>query len=682
MTRNMNGNPISVRQNGNPDLSLPAGSLQCALRAFDGGADSVYLGMKNFSARKNAVNFSFEDLRKLKQFCIENGKKFYVTLNTLVSDSQLADVEKCLRQLDYIRPDGVIVQDLGIAHLIKTHHPELEIHASTQLAVHTPHGVEILKKAGFSRIVLARELSFEEIKRIRTSCPDTELKVFIHGAMCYGFSGLCMASEVLTGRSANCGECAQICRSWFSTDESAGKPAVQRKKFWPFSMKDLRLGDEILKLKEIGIDAFKVEGRMKSPEYTYRCAKYYRMILDGTPEDSPDLREQEKAMLLSFARENSACFFNTGSNGNKNSESLTCPDYPGHRGIRAGTIVKTMHGRAEIHFTEPVALHDGLLVIHKGQSAGFPVSHIEGGKSFISAGSTAQLDFPSEQFSEKPPQGCPVYCTSLHNMNLPLLPENLSPYRKPVDLLINLTDSALSVNGTEFPLNTGLQTAESDTDLHSVLHRIFSASDRSYFTCGKLEFANLSSVAKPFLPLSVLKRIRREFYEKLDADFVRNLEKPEPYTDCSSLPPVPVLDTDTLHAPVFHMPPLMFDEESCFREMDRIFGQAPDTWFGVNNIAQFAWAEKHKTAKIFADTFLYVKNTFAWQAINRIRKTEGIFTDSNPPLFISRTCIRHSSLGLPCSGCNGSYTLHLEQNGRSFLVKCRNCITTVTVLQL
>ena len=226
-----------------PELAIPAGSLQCALYAFKGGADAVYFGLKNFSARKGAVNFSFEDVRKIKALCLAENRKFYVTLNTLVSDSEMAEVIPLLRQLEYLQPDGVIVQDLGIAKVMREHFPSLPLHGSTQLAVHTIDGVKQLQELGFSRVVLSRELSFEEISAIRETCPDVELKVFILGALCYGFSGLCMASQFITGdghegcssRSANRGSCAQICRTWFHCNETDTDS-------WVFSMKDLCLG--------------------------------------------------------------------------------------------------------------------------------------------------------------------------------------------------------------------------------------------------------------------------------------------------------------------------------------------------------------------------------------------------------------------------------------------------------
>ena len=164
--------PETTERKHRCELALPAGSLQCALYAFKGGADAVYFGLKSFSARKGAVNFSFEDVRKIKAYCQANGKKFYVTVNTIVTNRELQDVSLLLKQLEYLQPDGLIVQDLGIAKLIREKFPSLPLHGSTQLAVHTINGVKELQKLGFTRVVLSRELSFDEIKAIRKACPD------------------------------------------------------------------------------------------------------------------------------------------------------------------------------------------------------------------------------------------------------------------------------------------------------------------------------------------------------------------------------------------------------------------------------------------------------------------------------------------------------------------------------
>ncbi len=216
------------------ELTLPAGSFASALQAFKHGADAVYLGLTSFSARQGAQNFTLDEVAKLKTLSVELQKKIYITINTLLDDDEIEKTIPLLRSLELLQVDGIIVQDIGLASIIHEKFPTIPLHASTQLAVHSVKGVEALVRLGFLRVVLARELTLDEIAHIRISCPDVSLKVFIHGAMCYGFSGLCMASTTLTDRSANKGECAQICRSWFTSESERD---ITQGYF--FSMKDL-----------------------------------------------------------------------------------------------------------------------------------------------------------------------------------------------------------------------------------------------------------------------------------------------------------------------------------------------------------------------------------------------------------------------------------------------------------
>lgn len=642
------------------ELALPAGNLQCALYAFKGGADAVYLGMKLFSARAGAVNFSFEDLRKLKKVCLEQNKKFYITLNTLVKDSDLNEVYHLLRQLEYIHPDGIIVQDLGIVNIIRRDFPSLSLHGSTQLAVHSVKGVQELKDLGFSRVVLSRELSFEEIKEIREKCPDIELKVFIHGALCYGFSGLCMASQQITGRSANCGSCAQICRTWFTckeTDEDA----------WFFSMKDLCLGQLVKKYQDIGIDSLKVEGRMKGPEYVYWTAKYYSQILDGLTEEDEQVRWAKQAMQIAFSRSTTKGFFDTGKNGSINCETMVSTDYPSHRGIEVGIIQKVLNNKAIIQATQPIAIRDGLQVTFNNETQGFALSYIDCSKSFIAEGEKATINFPSEKFSKKPEYGTKLMCTSRHNGNLSLISENISLYKKPVDITLNIQNDALEINNERFPLE--IQEAKKEQDIKQIIQSVFSSSDKSYFTLGNLSIKNSSNVKNPFLPLSILKQIRRDFYEKLDRDFEEYLEKEQ---NIHVLP----REKYTIDQNATRLNPIMFNEKKFFEDLEK---QNPSI-VGINNIAQVKWLKEHPQTRCFADVFMYAKNSEALALLKQeLPNIEGFVSEDEDkvPIFISRVCFRHNSLGLDCKNCSKDNTYHISQNEKNYLVKCKNCITTV-----
>ena len=679
------------------ELAIPAGSLQCALYAFRGGADAVYFGLKSFSARKGAVNFSFEDVRKIKSLCQAEGKKFYVTLNTLVNDREMNEVIPLLRQLEYLQPDGVIVQDLGIARIMRDHFPSLPLHGSTQLAVHTINGVKQLQELGFSRVVLSRELSFEEIEEIRQACPDVELKVFIHGALCYGFSGLCMASQFITGdghgcaecRSANRGSCAQICRTWFHCLETGSDS-------WLFSMKDLCLGEKVREYARIGIDSLKVEGRMKGPDYAYWSARYYRLLLDGHQESEQEVRWAREAMQISFSRDTTEYFFGTGKSGSTNSPNMVCASDPGHRGVQVGTIDKVLpNGKAIVRFTKPVALRDGLKV----QDISFSLRHIDGGKSFISEGETATISFPSEEFEKRPGFGCPVFCVSRHNLNMGLLNENIPLYKKPLDITVTITDNSLIINREAFPVD--VQQAKSQSDIAEILTKVFEASDKSFFTVGRVCVQNGSSFENPFIPMSVLKQIRRSFYQNQDDTFEAGLGAPsseeKPSDAVSGILPKrallglwdKIMEIDGRS--YLPLSPVMFNEKEYLGDVDKKLEENPSLIVGLNNIAQVLWAKKHPEVQFFADVFLYTQNTESYSVLKaRLPNLAGSYEldkdtpfdytgdDYTPPLFISRVCLRHNGLNLPCKGCSRDNVFHLEQNGKHYKATCRNCITVVT----
>ncbi len=668
------------------ELDVPAGSLQCALYAFKGGADAVYLGARQFSARKGAVNFSFEDLRKLKEYCLRENKKFYLTVNTLVSDDKIGKLYGLLRILDYIEPNGIIVQDLGVASLIKDYFPGLKLHASTQLAVHTVEGVKELKDLGFSRVVLARELSYEEIVKIREACPDVELKVFIHGALCYGFSGLCMASQQITGRSANCGECAQICRTWFSCKETGSEN-------WCFSMKDFLLGSDICKLQDAGIDSVKIEGRMKGPEYCYWTARYYRLLLDGLKETDSTVILAKEAMQASFSRETTKGFFNLKGTVATALDNLVCSDYPSHRGFPVGSIRRILNRRAEVTFTKPVALRDGLLVISGKESAGFSFNNPNNSRSYVSAGETVEIDFPTASFKTKPKQGTTVWCTSRHNLNCEKLNENLPLFAKETDIEIELRKQSILLNGEEYSID--VQSARNESDINSVFSKVFTSSDKSLFTCGKLKITNSSGYEKPFVPLSRLKEIRRLFYSLLDKRFEQFSIPDSPESFNEKLPDRALLGLwdqikEVNSNKYICLNPLIFEEDEYFSKIDIITKENPSIFVGLNNIAQVRWAKKNPEIRVFADVFMYTENSFSYALLkseipnligsfelNENTKFTHVGKNFKLPVFISRVCLRHHGLGLDCKNCSRDNVYHLTQNSNHFKAYCKDCITTV-----
>ena len=256
------------------EILAPVGGSEQLIAAVKAGADAVYLGTENFNARRNAHNFN--NLSSSVEYCHNNGTKVYVTLNTVIKNREIGAFVKTVKEIADAGADGVIVQDLGGIELIKSVCPNLPLHASTQMTVHNLSGVKMLEELGFSRAVLARELSFKEIKYICENT-DMEIEVFVHGALCVCVSGQCYLSSVLGARSGNRGLCAQPCRLDFNNGERG----------YALSLKDMSLYEHINKLTSCGVNSLKIEGRMKRPEYVYKAVTECRKALNG---DIPDMK--------------------------------------------------------------------------------------------------------------------------------------------------------------------------------------------------------------------------------------------------------------------------------------------------------------------------------------------------------------------------------------------------------
>ncbi len=265
------------------ELLSPAGGPAQLLAAVQGGADAVYLGARSFSARTGATNFDNEELCTSVKYAHVRGCKVYLALNTLVDDKDFKKAKDLIKYSAQIGIDGFIVQDMGIAYAIKSMAPNIPLHASTQMTVHSALGAKLLKEYGFERVVLSREMTKEEIAEVCSLGIETE--VFVHGALCMSYSGKCLMSSMIGGRSGNRGACAQPCRKKYKFGKKEG---------YFLSLRDLCLAKEIPELQKMGVTSFKIEGRMKTPEYTALVTSIYRKILDSgefTKEDKEELKE-------------------------------------------------------------------------------------------------------------------------------------------------------------------------------------------------------------------------------------------------------------------------------------------------------------------------------------------------------------------------------------------------------
>jgi putative protease len=355
-----------VEATGPVELLAPAGGPEAAFAAFHFGADAIYLGLKKFSARAEAENFTLDEVDEITAYAhsLQPRRRVFVTINTLIRQDELAELVECVAVLTRIGVDALIVQDLGVYHLVREHFPQMELHASTQLSVHNRGGAEVLRRLGFRRVVLARELTFEEVRDI-TAASGIETEVFVHGALCYSYSGLCLFSSQTLGRSGNRGKCAYSCRDSY---EVANAPLTLRdgsqarrdpRQGFPFSMKDLALPDHVPSLRAAGVSCFKIEGRKKSPLYVATTTSYYRKLIDGTlsADERPEL---EAEMQSVFSRPWTRLFVQSYKD-----KEVADRDTVGHRGTFIGRV-EAIHegGEPRLRFRTRRALqrHDGLQI--------------------------------------------------------------------------------------------------------------------------------------------------------------------------------------------------------------------------------------------------------------------------------------------------------------------------------
>lgn len=334
------------------ELLAPVGSMDALVAAVMNGADAVYLGGKSFNARKYASNFDNNQLVEAISYAHLRGVSVFVTLNILLDDSEILQALEYVKLLYEIGVDGIIVQDLGLAALIREIFPLLDIHASTQMTINNLEGAKHLEKLGFTRAVLAREVPFQEIKRIKQGS-NIELEVFIHGALCISYSGQCLMSSLIGGRSGNRGTCAQPCRMEYSIADKDGKLLNDSSKAHYLSTRDLNTLDQVEELIKLGVKSFKIEGRMKRPEYVATVVSTYRKAMDLGSES---LNEHDRIDVEQmFNRE-----FTKGLTFGDFGRDFVSVERPDNRGRIIGKVVAVEKRRVQILLFEDVNFGDGL----------------------------------------------------------------------------------------------------------------------------------------------------------------------------------------------------------------------------------------------------------------------------------------------------------------------------------
>lgn len=364
------------------ELLAPAGSWEAFIAAMENGADAVYLGGQNFSARQSAANFDDEEMTRAVEYAHLRGKKVYVTVNTLVDRREFSTALDFVFHLRETNVDGVIVQDLGLMDAIRTAFPDLRIHASTQMTIHNAAGAAFLFSRGVRRVVLARELSAADLQAIRAALPEGELEVFVHGALCYSYSGQCLFSSLVGGRSGNRGRCAQPCRLPYQLLAGANGKEVRLPSAGKhlLSPADLCLLEYLGNLQEAGVDSLKIEGRMKRPEYVTVVTRSYRQALDSLAAGKQTNSAAAVKDLLKVFNRN----FSTGYLLPDRSQLLSTTR-PNNRGVFLGRVLhQNGAGWTKIKLADELNPGDGLEVwVSRGRGPAFTVREIKRGETTV-----------------------------------------------------------------------------------------------------------------------------------------------------------------------------------------------------------------------------------------------------------------------------------------------------------
>lgn len=368
------------------ELLSPAKNTEIGIAAINNGADAVYIGAPAFGARKAASN-SIEEIQTLVEYAHRFHCRVFVTLNTVIYDDELPEVEKLIHRLYEIGVDAIIIQDAGI---LKLNLPPISLHASTQMHNYDIERIKFLDKLGIQRIVLARELSLEQIKEIRTAV-KAELEVFIHGALCVSLSGQCYLSCYLNGRSANRGECAQPCRMKWTVKDSNNKILIKDKHV--LSLKDLNLSRYLEQLIEAGVDSFKIEGRLKDENYVVNTTNHYHSLINNILTHHSELTRVSVGTISTSFIADPERSFNRGYTDyfiEQRKQNMVNMDTPKSVGKQVGTVKQVKGNCMTVQCSETINNGDGLCWFEKGELKGIRINSVEGATLICNEPVTAQ----------------------------------------------------------------------------------------------------------------------------------------------------------------------------------------------------------------------------------------------------------------------------------------------------
>ena len=496
-----------------PELLAPAGNPSCALAAFDAGADAIYCGLKQFNARERTENFSDEEMDKIIAYAHKNGRKVYVTLNTLIKESELPALGDTLALLEELAPDALIVQDAGVLYAAKKFFPGLTIHASTQMGLHNSAGLEFAAQHDIKRVILERQATLVELERMMKKCPPgVETEMFIHGALCCCISGTCLLSSWLGGWSGNRGKCKQPCRRRYHAEEGNG---------FFLSAQDLCMLDALPRIIKSGVSSLKIEGRLRRNDYVTHTVRAYRMALDAAAVSEEAFRailpEAKEELAKSCGRKWSGGFYTPES-----ARDLIKFDALGASGLLSGKVTNVSNGGFTFSASKRIHLGDLIRVQPRSGDEGpaISVTRMSRGNESVRTVRPGETVFIHTDKAVTP--GSLVYKTGESELDYSKRLAVLTPQKERLALQLEIDSNHIGIQCGTLSWKKELSLGE------AARHPLTAERLCEEFKTANYDTLSVSSVTADvkgnlFLPASVLKSIRLEFKEFLLANYTNDL---------------------------------------------------------------------------------------------------------------------------------------------------------------
>ncbi|MCR4562874.1 MAG: U32 family peptidase [Bacilli bacterium] len=633
------------------ELLAPAGSLEAVKVAINYGADAVYCAGKRFGARSFIANLSDEEIVEAAEYVHLHSKRIYITLNTLIFEEEFEEVKNYIDFL-YKHVDALIVQDYGVIHYVRTHYPDFPIHISTQCSIHNIEDVRFLKKLGVDRVVLAREVPLEDIRKIKEAGID--LEIFIHGALCFSFSGMCYLSYFHGGRSGNRGSCAQPCRQNYTLLED-GEPID---KGALLSMKDLNTIEQIKPLLELGIASLKIEGRAKSLEYLAAVVKIYRQIIDQFNAHEKIKVDQELLddLYVSYSREKTKGYL-----FGENNKDITTDSSVKHQGVLVGKVIGYNDTQVKIKLYKELELLDGIRIISRGKEYGTTVTRIIENGQMVKVGQKQVFIDISDRINV----GSPVYKTSSAKIKRELK-SYYNPKKAKASLEVTIEGFrqtlSLKVNNIKIVHSHYEKLEKALTVKDDVLMKQFAKTNNLPIEYEKVLLHNDGGW---YLPISKINEMRSslldELLEKLENQ-VERINNPYPYKDEESLYVKDKsveeisLDREHIYSDLVDYKPLK-EKEYAFHLKEIGENSIISPYFGVTNLEAVKFFRNITKGVIILSYESTLENAIK---LAEFDKNLGFMVEYYPPLMVSKHCPVAKHYGVPNKGCGKCLEHHYQ----------------------